>query len=98
MRFFLGVILYVSIYINNIFFHGTDKKMIIGVWQFGCVEVNTGYFDTYQFFENGTFKFNTNENDETRRIISIGWDNRTNTPLFVGMKLIPSRQRMINDE
>lgn len=72
MRFILGVILYVSMYINNIFFHGTDKKMIIGVWQFGCVEVNTGYFDTYQFFENGTFKFNTNQNDETRRIISIG--------------------------
>jgi hypothetical protein len=46
--------------------------MIIGVWQFGCAEVNTGYFDTYQFFENGTFKFNTNQNDGTRRIISIG--------------------------
>ena len=51
MRFFLGVILYVSMYMNNIFFHGTDKKMIIGVWQFGCVEVNTGYFDTYQFLK-----------------------------------------------
>jgi len=57
-------------------------RFILGV-------ILNGYFDTYQFFENGTFKFNTNQNDETRRIISIGWDNRTNTPLFVGMKLIP---------
>ncbi len=49
-----------------------DKNNIIGVWQFDSKEVNAGFFDSYQFFANGTFKFNTNQNDATRRIISIG--------------------------
>ncbi len=47
-------------------------QTILGVWQFGSSEINAGYFDTYQFFPDSTFKFNTNQNDGLRRILIIG--------------------------
>lgn len=48
------------------------KNDIIGIWQMRSKELNSGWFDNYQFFPNGEFKFNTNQNDATKRIISIG--------------------------
>lgn len=72
MRFTLGIILLAGLFSSHTLIQVIDKKNIIGVWQFGSKEVNAGFFDSYQFFTNGTFKFNTNQNDATRRIISIG--------------------------
>jgi len=48
-----------------------NSQVITGLWQFGSSEVNSGYFDTYQFFSDGTFKFNTDQNDGLRRILTI---------------------------
>lgn len=47
-------------------------QKIIGIWQLKTSEVSSAYFDTYQFFSDGTFHFNTNQYDALRRIISIG--------------------------
>lgn len=48
------------------------KNDIIGIWQMRSKELNSGWFDNYQFFQDGKFKFNTNQNDATKRIVSIG--------------------------
>jgi hypothetical protein len=48
------------------------KKDIVGIWQLGFSELNSGWFDNYQFFPNGDFKFNTNQYDATNRVISFG--------------------------
>lgn len=48
------------------------KNDIIGIWQMNSKDLNSGWFDNYQFFPKGDFKFNTNQNDATRKIISIG--------------------------
>lgn len=45
---------------------------IVGLWQFGSPTVSSGYFETYQFFANGNFCFNTNQSDGLRRVLSIG--------------------------
>jgi hypothetical protein len=45
---------------------------IVGIWQSTIKELNSGWFDNYQFFFNGKFRFNTNQSDATRRIITIG--------------------------
>jgi hypothetical protein len=45
---------------------------LIGIWQYNTPEIYSGYFDTYQFFNDMSFKFNTNQNNGLRRIISIG--------------------------
>jgi len=44
---------------------------IIGVWQLGSFEISSGYLDNYQFFKNGEFRFNLNQYDELKLIISI---------------------------
>lgn len=49
-----------------------DSKNIIGIWQSGNKDINSGWFDNYQFFSNGKFRFNINQNDSTKRIICIG--------------------------
>lgn len=72
MKFILGIVLLVGLLNCPPQRQVVDKKNLIGLWQFGSKEVNAGFFDTYQFFANGSFKFNTNQNDATRRIISIG--------------------------
>ena len=51
---------------------------MIGVWQINTPEVNSGYFDTYQFFTDGSFKFNTNQNDGLRRVLGIGGKYKLN--------------------
>lgn len=72
MRFILGLMLLVGLFSSHSQSQTSDQKDIIGIWQFGTKEVSAGFFDSYQFFANGTFKFNTNQYDGTRRILSIG--------------------------
>lgn len=47
-------------------------QSLVGLWQLNTSEVTSGYFDTYQFFSNGTFRFNSNQYDALRRVITIG--------------------------
>ncbi len=49
-----------------------QAQSLTGIWQLNTPEVSSGYQDTYQFFSNGTFRFNTNQSDGLRRILSIG--------------------------
>jgi hypothetical protein len=49
-----------------------ESSNVVGVWQLGSKELNSGWFDNYQFFSNGKFRFNINQNDLTKRIICIG--------------------------
>jgi hypothetical protein len=50
----------------------SNSQNIVGLWQSGSAEITAAYLDTYQFFPDGTFRFNTNQYDELRRIISLG--------------------------
>ena len=49
-----------------------ENKDVVGIWQFNNKNIAAGWLDNYQFFSNGKFLFNTNQNDSTKRIISIG--------------------------
>lgn len=49
-----------------------EKEDLVGVWQFGSSEISSGWYDNYLFFNNGSFVFNTNQNEGLKRIISIG--------------------------
>lgn len=49
-----------------------ENKDLVGIWQFNNRNIASGWLDNYQFFPNGKFCFNTNQNDSTKRIISIG--------------------------
>ena len=45
------------------------KRRLIGVWQ-DSKGVGSGLTNNYQFFENGTFRFNYNEMDGIKRLLS----------------------------
>ena len=53
-------------------FQWSYSQSIIGIWQAKTASVSSAYFDTYQFFPDGTFRFNTNQYDGLRRILSLG--------------------------
>jgi hypothetical protein len=51
-----------------------SKKEVIdiyGVWQVNSHEIGAAYLDNYQFLKDGTFRFNINEYDELKKIVSI---------------------------
>lgn len=50
----------------------TKSQNLIGTWQEGTAEVADGYLNTYHFFPDGTFHYNTTGYDELRRILTIG--------------------------
>lgn len=52
--------------------HITMAQNIVGLWQAATPEVSSGYLETYQFYSNGSFRFNTNQSDGLRRVLSIG--------------------------
>ena len=52
--------------------HLSYSQSIVGLWQANTPSVNAAYLNTYQFFPDSTFRFNTNEFDGLHRIISIG--------------------------
>lgn len=72
MKLILKLLLCAILYANIAHGQQVDKSDFVGIWQFGSQELNAGWFDNYQFFLNGNFCFNTNQNDATKRIISIG--------------------------
>ena len=45
---------------------------LVGIWQKSTSEISSGYLDSYLFFSDGTFRFNTNQYDGLRRVLSIG--------------------------
>lgn len=45
------------------------KSQLVGVWQ-NSQGVGSGLTDNYQFFDDGTFRFNYNEMDGTKRVLS----------------------------
>jgi hypothetical protein len=49
-------------------------QQLVGIWQAKSKEITSAYFETYQFFKNATFKYNTNQYDGMRRVISIEGD------------------------
>lgn len=49
-----------------------QAQSLVGIWQLNTPEVSSGYLDTYQFFSNGTFRFNSSQYDALRRVITIG--------------------------
>jgi len=71
-----------------------------GIWQINSSEINSGWLDSYQFYDNGKFIFNFNQNNSQNRIISFGGYyqlNDENITLFteyskeiIGGKLIRS--------
>lgn len=72
MKLLIKVIFIAILYTSVGYCQQLNKSDIIGIWQFNSREINAGWFDNYQFFLDGNFCFNTNQNDATRRIISIG--------------------------
>lgn len=49
-----------------------NAQSLVGIWQLNTPEVSSGYLDTYQFFSNGTFRFNSSQYNALRRVITIG--------------------------
>jgi len=49
-----------------------NSQSLIGIWQAETPKLSSAYLNTYQFFSDSSFKFNTNQYDDLRRIISIG--------------------------
>jgi hypothetical protein len=47
------------------------KNDLTGIWQFKNKEIGSGFTDTYQFFRNDTFIFNTSQFDGLQRVVSI---------------------------
>ena len=43
-----------------------------GIWQMNSNEIFSGWLDCYQFYDNGKFIFNFNQNNSQNRIISFG--------------------------
>ena len=37
-----------------------EKEDLIGIWQYGSSEISSGWFDNYQFFNNGSFTSSNN--------------------------------------
>lgn len=64
----------IVIFISTFFYSLSqiNQNELIGVWQSNSQEMSSAYLETYQFFENGSFKFNTNQYDGLRRVICIG--------------------------
>jgi len=48
-----------------------DNSLLIGIWQAESHEIGSAYLDNYQFFKTGEFKFNVNQYNELKRIVSI---------------------------
>jgi hypothetical protein len=75
-KYSIRVILVISIFFNlsynKLNAQNLKKEDLIGIWQYGSSEINSGWFDNYQFFNNGSFVFNTNQNDGLKRVINIG--------------------------
>ena len=46
-------------------------KNLIGVWQIGSSKTGSALNKHFQFFEDGRYILNFNQNDETKRIISL---------------------------
>lgn len=71
-RVFIFTTTLIILLFNNLNAQNLKKEDLIGIWQFGSSEISSGWFDNYQFFNNGSFVFNTNQNDGLKRVISIG--------------------------
>ncbi|RPH29908.1 MAG: hypothetical protein EHM93_16660 [Bacteroidales bacterium] len=52
----------------NSFGQGFTSKYMIGIWQ-NSPEIASGWSDNYQFFSDGTFRFNFNQMDCQKRMI-----------------------------
>lgn len=50
----------------------SKAQSLVGVWQKDTNCVFEKHLDTYCFFSDGTFRFNSDENNSLRRILSIG--------------------------
>ncbi|MEZ5344741.1 MAG: hypothetical protein R2681_04205 [Pyrinomonadaceae bacterium] len=68
----IAVLLVLSIsssYAQNKISDKTIKTELVGVWQ-DAPSVGSGMSDNYRFFADGTYKFNYNEMDAAKRLLS----------------------------
>ena len=49
-----------------------NAQQLVGIWQYSTAELSSGYIETYQFFSDGKFRFNTSQYDALARIKTIG--------------------------
>lgn len=68
MKTFLSIL--ISIVIND-FYCQEKNNNLLGLWQAKTHEISSGYYETYQFFQEGNFIFTTNEYEGLRRIIAL---------------------------
>lgn len=50
----------------------SKAQSLVGVWQRDTNCILGKHLDTYCFFSDGTFRFNSDENNSLRRVLSIG--------------------------
>lgn len=85
-----------------------DNSLLTGIWQVKSHEIGSAYLDNYQFFKTGEFKFNVNQYNELKRIISIkgSYSIKDDTIYFKatslveltgGDRLIRSKTSSLND-
>lgn len=66
----ITIFMFLLIFVNS--FCQKNKINIVGIWQSQTEVVGSGHLDNYQFYKNGSFKFNTNDYNGLNRIVSIG--------------------------
>ncbi len=59
-----------------------DNAYLHGVWQVSSHKIGAAYLENYQFFDDGSFIFNTNQYNELRRIISLSGHYTINEDLL----------------
>jgi hypothetical protein len=67
----------------SMFIFKSKAQDLIGIWQEKTIEVSSGYLGTYQFFSDNSFKYNTNQYDGLRRVISIGGEYKVNNDTII---------------
>lgn len=70
-----GFLLIIIFHLSNTLF---AQGNLIGVWQENLPNISSAYLQTYQFFPDGTFIYNTNQYDGLRKLISFGGDYKVN--------------------
>ncbi|MCB1025639.1 MAG: hypothetical protein KDB79_14680 [Acidobacteria bacterium] len=99
---YLGPVIAILLCCAGIFAQGENfdksvREELVGVWQ-NAPSVGSGMSDNFQFFADGTYKFNYNEMDAAKRLLSHSgkWDVKEGklilkietVELLIGGKLI----------
>lgn len=71
IKIILSLMMSSLIFVPKNEFHANGEFSIVGIWQVNSSKVGSALHDYYQFYNDGTFTYNFDQYDDTKRVMSI---------------------------